>query len=137
MQIPASARPWHIALWAVQIVLALFFGSIGILKIRLPLEEAAAQMPWVLAYPSWTLKFIGVSELLGALGLVLPSLLRILPGLTPTAGLALATIMVLAGFYHAGQGEYPAIAVNVVLGLMAVFVAWGRWKKVPVQPRRP
>jgi hypothetical protein len=92
-------------------------------------------MPWVLEYPSWTQSFIGTAELLGALGLVLPTLLRILPALTQVAALALTTVMVLAGFYHAGHDEYAAIAVNAVLGVLLVFIAWGRWRKAPIAPR--
>jgi hypothetical protein len=80
-------------------------------------------------------RFIGASELLGGLGLVLPAATRIKPALTPLAGAGLITVMVLAALFHLTRGEFGAIPGNVILGSLAAFVAWGRWAKVRIMPR--
>lgn len=133
-----TARPSKglvIALWAVQILLALAFGMAGIMKSTAPIEELAKNMPWVARSSPELVRFIGISEFLGALGLLLPALTRIKPILTPIAALGLATIMVLAIGSHALNNEAPVIGFNVVLGGLAGFVAWGRLKKAPITPR--
>lgn len=81
-------------------------------------------------------RFIGVMEVLGALGVLLPAATRIRPGLTPLAALGLFTIMVLATGVHVVRGDI-ATALPVVgsLGALAAFVAWGRGKKAPIAPR--
>jgi hypothetical protein len=78
---------------------------------------------------------IGVCELLGAIGLVVPAATRVLPALTPVAASALALVMVLAAGTHFSYGEFPVIGVNVVLGGLAAFVAWGRFRRAPIAPR--
>ena len=79
--------------------------------------------------------FIGASELLGAIGLILPAALRIVPKLTGFAGAALALVMVLAAGEHILAGEFSHVPVNVVLGGIAAFVAWGRLAAAPIEPR--
>jgi len=76
-------------------------------------------------------RFIGVTELLGGLGLILPALTGIQPGLTIWAGLGLALIMVLAAGFHAMRREFSGIGVNVVLLMLAVLVAYDRWQIAP------
>jgi hypothetical protein len=93
-------------------------------------------MAWVSAVPGGLVRFIGASELLGGLGLVLPAATRVLPRLTALAGAALAFVMVLAATFHVMRGELGALPINLVLGGLSAFVAWGRLKKVPVSPRR-
>lgn len=81
------------------------------------------------------MRFIGIAELAAAVGLILPALTRILPKLTPLAGLGLAVIMVLAAGFLVQRGEMSALPINFLLGALAAFVAWGRWRKVPIAPR--
>jgi hypothetical protein len=132
---PRSAKGWSLSLWGAQVLLAVMFGMAGVMKSSQPIEALAANLPWVASSPAALVRFIGLSELAGALGLILPAATRILPVLTPAAGAGLVVIMVLAAGFHAMQGEFGAIAFNVVLGLLAAFVTWGRLVKAPVAPR--
>lgn len=125
----------HIALWVVQVLVGLAFLMAGLTKSTQPMETLALQMPWTAVVGTAMTRFIGISEFLGGLGLILPSALRIKPGLTPLAGLGLAVVMLLAAGFHLMRGEFPAIGINFVLGGLAAFVAWGRWKKAPIAPR--
>ena len=130
---PRPAKGLHYGLWAVQIVLALFFGMVGANKLFTPMADMIAQMPAAAAMPEGLIRFIGLSELAGAIGLVLPAATRVAPVLTAWAGVGLATIMVLAAGYHAAKGE--SIAITVVLYAVTAFVAWGRFRGAPIAPR--
>lgn len=125
----SKSRALHFALWVVQGLLAAAFVAAGAMKISTPMEQLQANMPWVTGEMGKLVRFIGLSEVLGGLGLILPTALRIKPLLTPLAAMGLLTIMVLAAATHAIRGEGSAIGVNVVLGGLAAFVAWGRWSK--------
>ena len=126
------SQAMNIALWIAQIILAGMFLMAGVMKSTKPISELSVAMPWVSDFSVTTVRFIGISELLGALGLLLPSLLRIKPILTPIAAVCLVTVMILAAFYHASKGQFSIIGFNAVLGTIALFIAWGRYKKVPV-----
>jgi uncharacterized membrane protein YphA (DoxX/SURF4 family) len=112
------------ALWIVQGLLALLFLFTGGMKLVLPVEVMTEQMPM----PGWFLRFIGVSEVLGAIGLILPGLLGVRPGLTPLAACGLVVIMIGATVVTlAGVGVATAL-IPLVVGLLSVFVAYGRRK---------
>src|SRR5262245_1252234 len=104
----------NIALWIVQVLLALMFAGAGAMKAFSPIDELAKGIPWAHELP-YLVRFIGVAELLGALGLVLPAATRIKPGLTPLAALGIGIIMVLAMGFHATRGEWSSILGNAVL----------------------
>ncbi|MEM9337751.1 MAG: DoxX family protein [Bacteroidota bacterium] len=126
-----NAKGLHIALWVAQGLLAAAFIIGGFMKITSPIEELAANgMGFVNSFSEGTVRFIGISELLGGIGLLLPALLRIKPILTPIAASGLAVVMILAGGYHISVGEPPI--PNMVLFAIASFIAWGRFKKVPI-----
>ena len=129
-----NSKTLHIALWVAQVVLGAMFLMAGFMKSTQPIEELSKSMPWTADMPSLT-RFIGVSEALGALGLLLPSLLRIKPGLTPLAAYGLALVMLLAAIFHITRAEYSAIGINVVLMSIALFIAWGRSKKAVIHPK--
>jgi uncharacterized membrane protein len=117
----------NIALWIVAAVLAALFGIAGILKSTQPKERLQPNLPWVEDFSTGTVRLIGVSELAGALGLILPAATGIAPILTPLAATGLAVIMVLAALTHVRRKEPGGIVFNAVLFLLAAFVAWGRF----------
>lgn len=123
----------HISLWVVQALLAALFGYLGLMKIITPDKELAESgLSFVNFVGLGMTRFIGVSELLGAIGLILPAALRIKPMLTPLAAAGIAVVMILATGYHFYAGESP---VTIVFFLLAAFVVWGRYKKVPIEPK--
>lgn len=110
-------------LWVIAIVLAVAFAAAGFMKATTPQEKLADTMDWVEDFSATTVKLIGIVEVLGAIGLVLPAALDIAPVLTPLAASGLALTMVLAAIVHARRKEFAMIGVNVVLGGLALFVA--------------
>ena len=120
-------------LWIVQGLLALLFLFAGGMKLVLPIEELTAQMP----LPGLFVRFIGVAEVLGGLGLVLPGLLRIRPGLTPLAAAGLVIIMIGATVITAMMMDVALALMPLVVGLLAACVAYGRWRLAPVRGRSP
>lgn len=122
----------NIALWIVQGLLALAFCAAGFMKGFSPTAELAANMPWINDVPSWVPRLAGIAELLGGLGLILPSVLRIQPRLTVMAAWGLVAVMVLAAIFHISRGEYDALLPNIILGGLAGFVAYGRSKLHPI-----
>jgi len=124
----------NILLWLVQILLAAAFGMAGVMKATQPVDVLAANgIAWAPQVPLALVRFIGISELLGAVGLILPALTKIKPFLTPLAALGLLTVMILAMGFHVSRGEAGALPINIVLGGLAAFVAWGRASRVPVR----
>lgn len=134
---PATDTPrgLNIALWAVQGLLALAFLGAGLMKLTTPIEELAASMSWVESAPAVLVRFIGLAEFAGAIGLLAPAITRIKPMLTPAAAVGLLTVMVLGAITHASLGEFSGMAPSLVLGALAAFVAWGRGKAAPIAPR--
>lgn len=116
------------ALWVAQGLLALLFLFAGGTKLLLPVEVLTAETP----LPGWFVRCIGVAEMLGALGLVLPGLLRRWPELTPLAAGGLGVIMVGAVATTAATGGPLAAVFPLVVGLLAAFVAYGRWRLAPL-----
>jgi hypothetical protein len=123
----------NILLWIIQVLLALLFLFAGGTKLVLPTEVLLAMgSPNQVVLPGWFLKFIGVCEVLGALGLILPGVLRIRPGLTPLAAAGLVILMIGATVVTIiGDGVLMALPA-VVTGLLAAFVAYGRWRLRPL-----
>jgi len=122
-----EGEPTNIALWIVQILLALLFLFTGGMKLIMPIEEMTQQLPM----PGWFFRFIGVCEVLGGLGLILPWLLRIRPGLTPLAAAGLVVIMIGATATTIMIGQITISLVPLVVGILCLFVAYGRWRLAP------
>ena len=129
------SKALNITLWIAQVLLAGMFLMSGFMKVAQPIAELAKMLPWAAQVPGGLVRFIGISEVLGGLGLILPALLRIKPTLTAWAAVGIAVIMILAAAFHASRGENSAIGMNVILALLAAFAAWGRFKKAPIQPK--
>ena len=117
------------ALWIIQVLLALLFLFAGGTKLALPLDVLTSMgSPNQVHLPGLLIRFIGVCEVLGGLGLILPGLLRIRRGLTPLAAAGLAIIMAGATVLTImGDGVTLAL-MPLVIGLLTVFVAYGRWE---------
>ena len=119
-----------LVLWIVQGLLALLFLFAGGMKLIVPIEELTAQM--TLPLPGLFVQFIGVAEVLGGLGLILPGLLRIRSELTPLAAAGLVIIMVGATVLTLALGDVAGATVPLVVGLLAAAVAYGRWRVAPL-----
>jgi len=122
-------RIMSVTLWIIQGALALLFLFTGGFKLLVPTDVLLAQM--ALPLPIWFIRFIGVIEVAGALGLILPQLTRIKPGLTPLAACGLALEMIGATILTViAMGVAPAL-MPLIVGLLAVFVAYEsgrRWR---------
>ena len=119
----------NIALWIAQGLLAAIFLFAGGMKLVLPIEEMTKQMP--IPLPGWFLRFTGVIEVLGAIGVILPWLLRIRAGLTPLAAAGLVIVMIGATVYTLAAGDVASALISRVVGALAAFVAYGRWRLTP------
>jgi putative exporter of polyketide antibiotics len=117
----------NIFLWILQGLLGAAFIMAGAMKAIQPKEKLSANMTWVNRRTAGTVKFIGVMEILGGLGLILPWATGIATILTPLAAVGLAVIMVLAIVDHVRAKEYNVILFNVILGALAVVIAIGRF----------
>ncbi|GIG66571.1 DoxX family protein [Phytomonospora endophytica] len=127
------------SLWVVQVVGGFFFAGSGFGKVLLYDDALYASAPdavaWYAAVSQPLIVFIGLVEVLGGIGLILPAMTRVLPRLTPLAGAGLALTMILAAGFHIMRGEYSLLPANVVLAGIAVFTTVGRWSLRPVEPR--
>jgi uncharacterized membrane protein YphA (DoxX/SURF4 family) len=122
----------NIALWVIQILLALAFGMAGIMKVTQPIDKLEARMGWVKSVGPRGVRLIGSLEILGAIGLILPAVTGILPWLTPVAAACLALTMLGAMITHGRRSEYSQIGINLVLLVLTLFVAYGRFVIIPI-----
>ncbi len=120
------------ALWIVQALLAALFMFGGAVKLTMPIEELTAQVP----VPGLFMQVISVAEIVGAVGLILPALLRIRPGLTPLAAACLTIIMTGATVITLATMGAAMALFPLVTGLLTAFVAYGRWRLAPIRPSR-
>lgn len=123
----------NIMLWIVQVLLALAFLAHGVMFLNPP-PEVVEQMNASL--PRWFQVFLGVAEVAAAVGLTLPGVTRILPGLVPAAAAGVIIVTVSATVLHLWRAEYSSAGITCVLFLLAAFVAYGRTKLRPIEPRR-
>ena len=122
----------NMVLWVLQALLALAFFAHGCLLL-FPPASIVAQMNASL--PRWFQLFIGVAEILAAVGLTLPGLTRIQPWLVSAAAAGLMIVMICATVFHLARGEMTSAITTVVLLAMATFVAYMRWRVAPIQSR--
>jgi len=127
-----SRKALNITLWVLQVLLACFFVMVGYSHALMPFDQIAQQATWMKDVPRWLSLFIGYAEIAGGLGLIIPAAIRIAPWLTPLAALGLAVIMILAIPFHVLKGEASVIWMHALIAALAVFVAWGRWRKARI-----
>jgi uncharacterized membrane protein YphA (DoxX/SURF4 family) len=120
-----------ITLWILQVLLALAFLAHGVMFLAPP-PDVAVQMNALL--PRWFQVFLGVAEVLAAVGLTLPGLTRILPWVVPAAAVGVMIVTASATVLHLSRGELSSAATTFVLLLIATVVAYGRWR-LPIAPR--
>ncbi len=124
-----SRKGINVVLWVVQVLLALEFLLAGGIKLAMPIEAMAKQA----GMPGPFLRFIGVMELLGAIGLILPGILRIRTILTPLAAAGLVVIMIGATVIMFRMNGGVQALTPAVVGVLAAFVAYGRWRLAPLR----
>jgi hypothetical protein len=124
-----------IGLWVVQGFLALTFAGGGVWKLTTSIPALAAKMPWMGQVSPSFLYLTAVFDVLGGLGVLLPSLTRIKPGLTVVAALGCVVLMACAILFHFSRGEGANTPFNFLLVALSLFVAWGRRSKAPIEPR--
>lgn len=137
-QIAADARPsktLHVSLWVAQALLSITFAGTGLWKLFTPVPELAAMIPWAGQVPGAFLQVTAVVDLCGGLGILLPSVTRIKPGLTALAALGCAALQGCAVVFHVSRGEVANTPFNLLLVALSIFVYWGRRSKAPIQPR--
>ena len=123
----------NILLWVLQVLLALAFFAHGLLFL-FPPAAIAEQMNASL--PRWFQLFLGVAEVLAAVGLMLPALTRSQTWLVPSAAAGIMIVMISATVFHLMRGEISSAVITFVLLAMATFVAYMRWRTAPIQARR-
>ncbi|MFI6791969.1 DoxX family protein [Nonomuraea sp. NPDC050383] len=140
-QRPQSRGTWvtlNRTLWTLQVVSGLFFAGSGFGKVLLYDAALYAAAPravaWYAAVPQPLIVFIGVVEVLGGVGLILPAMTGVRPKLTPLAAGGLTLTMILAAGFHIMRGEYGLVPANLVLGGVAAFIMVGRWNLRPIAP---
>jgi uncharacterized membrane protein YphA (DoxX/SURF4 family) len=126
------------ALWTAQILWGVFFSITGFGKVLwykpVLWNQALREVPWLSAVPQDLCIFIGVCEFLGGVGLILPAITGVKPKLTPFAAIGLTLVMILAAVFHIVRGEYSYVLINVVLGGVGAFIAYGRLFVTPIAP---
>lgn len=125
----------NICLWITQVLLSLMFIMTGAMKVMQSIDQLVTSLPWVKDSSVFLVRFIGISELLGGIGILIPSILRIKPKLSVLAAIGLSTVMLLAMVFHISRGEGQVLGMNATILCMALFVAWGRNKKAPILPK--
>lgn len=120
-----------VVLWIVQVLLALVFLMAGFMKLTQPLATLSKRMAWTTSVPLGLVRFIGLAELLGGIGLILPMLTGILPWLTIAAAIGLSIVMISAAIFHLTRHEASHAAGNIVLLVLALVIVVGRIAIVP------
>ena len=130
-----NTKVLNIALWAAQIVLAAAYGLFGSMKAFSQIAQIAPTMKWAPDFPPLFVHGLGALEMLGAIGLILPSLTLIMPRLTVLAALCFTFLQVCAITLHVSRGEFSPLGLNAALIGLSLLVLWGRSKAVVLTPR--
>jgi uncharacterized membrane protein len=126
-----SSKAMNVILWIAQAILAISFIWAATMKFLQPADKLAEMWPWTAGNVA-LVKSTGILDLLAGVGLVLPALFRIQPKLTVYAAYGTIALMIAASTFHIIRGEGSTIGVNIFFLAFAIFIAWGRQKKVPI-----
>ncbi|MEN9865190.1 MAG: hypothetical protein RL748_780 [Pseudomonadota bacterium] len=133
--LPGTNRFLNPGLWLAQILMAALFIPVGIMKLSTPIPELAKMLPFAAQYPEMFVRFVGLVDLLGGIGIILPALTRIWPRGGLWAAIGIIALQVLATAFHLMRGEAQSVPLNIILIALALFVLWGRSSKAPIAPR--
>lgn len=131
----SSGKLLRIALWVAQVLLFILFVMSGVMKFTTPIPELSAMMPWTGQLPEKFVRFIGLVDLAGGLGILLPAATRIMPWLGNWAAIGIIVLQCLAIAFHSSRGEFMVLPLNFLLLPLAVFVLWGRTRRLPILAR--
>jgi hypothetical protein len=132
-----SGRALRAGLWVAQALIFIAFSAAGLVKLFTPIPQLAAMMPWTGEHSETFVRVIGIIDLAGGIGILLPALTRIMPNLSVLAALGCSVLQVFAIIFHVSRGEAVVTPLNFVLLTLAAFVLWGRSRKAPIAARRP
>lgn len=124
----------NVVLWVLQVVFGFYFIVVGLTHFTVP-EGLPSLMDWMYELNDTAHIFIGIAEILGGLGLILPSITRIRPELTVYAATGLVIVMIGALVWHATRSEGASIGTNVAIAAVMAFIAYGRWKLHPIEAK--
>lgn len=125
---PKGSKALNIALWITQILISASMLWAASMKLFQPIDKLAAMWPWTGQVAPAVVKLTGFIDILGGIGIILPSLLRIQPRLTVLSAIGIIVLMICASIFHISRGEASVIGVNIIFAAMAAFIAWGRSK---------
>jgi uncharacterized membrane protein YphA (DoxX/SURF4 family) len=131
----AASKGLSIALWIAQILLFVSFAGGGIWKLATPIPDLASKMPWMGQVSPTFLQVTAIFDLLGGIGVLVPSVTRIKPRVTVLAAIGCVLLMASAIVFHISRGEGAKTPFNFFLVALSLFVAWGRWSKAPIEGR--
>lgn len=131
---PKPDRFLRVSLWIAQMVIFVSFVPAGAMKLYLPISELADIWAWVGALPSSFVRILGIIDIAGGVGVVLPALTRIQPRLTVLAALGCVALQICAMIFHFARGELSVLPFNFVMLALAAFIVWGR-RKAPILAR--
>lgn len=126
----------HIAIWIAQLLVGLSFIAGGVIKLAMPIPELAAMWQWAGDLPAAWVRLLGIVDIAGGAGVLLPSLTRIRPGVTVLAAVGCVLLQLCAMLFHASRAELAQVPVNLVYLLLSAAIVWGRWTIAPIGARR-
>lgn len=132
---PRPSKPLLIGLWSAQVLVFAAFTLFGGMKLFMPIEKLAEMWVWPGVVPPWFLHLMGLIDIAGGLGILLPALTRIQPRLGVLAAAGCVVLQICAIVFHLARGESQALPLNFILLALSLFILWGRGKKAPVAPR--
>jgi hypothetical protein len=132
---PSTSNGLRISLWSSQAIVSAVFCLAGYTKLTTPIGELSAMMPWTGDVAPGFVRFIGLVDLAGGIGILLPALTGVRPGLTVLAAIGCVLLQIIAFGFHVSRGEFSVLPLNVLLFTLSAFVLWGRTKKATVASR--